>query len=61
MDEQLRPLPREIERDQKRKRRIAREIGNAIPRAPGSRENPDYQNTNILRSAFRNAGTQGWE
>ena len=27
---------------------------------PDSRTNPDYQNTNILRSAFYNANTQGW-
>jgi hypothetical protein len=27
---------------------------------PGARENPDYQNTNILRQAFFNATTQGW-
>ena len=27
---------------------------------PIGRDNPDFQNTNILRSAFPNASTQGW-
>ena len=48
MDEQLRPIPSELKkRSKEEEKKIAKEIAQNIPRAPGSRENPDYQNTTM--------------